>query len=100
MVNRNHVYVGHMFGDGRWDSMQNEDMIYTTYNNAGVRIFTIKDQFAPKEIASWVPPIPKNPTTRAPTSASTQKTDLYVSKEGLMSVSDWNAGMHVLEYKG
>ncbi len=53
--------------------MQNEDMIYTTYNNAGVRIFNIKDQFAPKEIASWVPPIPKNPTTRAPTSASTQK---------------------------
>ena len=29
-----------------------------------------------------------------------KKTDLYVSKEGLIFVSDWNAGMHVLEYKG
>jgi hypothetical protein len=24
----------------------------------------------------------------------------FVSAEGLMFVSDWNAGMHVLEYKG
>jgi hypothetical protein len=49
MVNRNHVYVGHMFGDGRWDSMQSEDIIYTTYNNAGMRIFNIKDQFTPRK---------------------------------------------------
>ena len=77
-VNRNHVYVGHMFSDGRWDSMQSEDIIYTTYNNAGVRIFNIKDQFAPKEIASWVPPIPKNPTTRAPTSALTLKKPTFM----------------------
>jgi hypothetical protein len=26
--------------------------------------------------------------------------DLFVTKEGLMFVSDWNAAMHVLEYKG
>ena len=26
--------------------------------------------------------------------------DLIVTTEGLMFVSDWNAGMHVLEYKG
>jgi hypothetical protein len=26
--------------------------------------------------------------------------ELFVTTEGLMFVSDWNAGMHVLEYKG
>ena len=26
--------------------------------------------------------------------------DLFVTKEGLIFVSDWTAGMHVLEYKG
>ena len=90
MVNRNHVYVGHMFSDGRWDSMQSEDIIYTTYNNAGVRIFNIKDQFAPKELASWVPPIPKNPTTRAPTSVR-QRLECRHARarvQGLIAVPD------------
>ena len=26
--------------------------------------------------------------------------DAYVATNGLMYVSDWNAGMHVLEYQG
>ena len=26
--------------------------------------------------------------------------DPFVTAEGLLFVSDWNAGMHVLEYKG
>jgi len=26
--------------------------------------------------------------------------DAYVATDGLMYVSDWNAGMHVLEYQG
>ncbi len=26
--------------------------------------------------------------------------DLFVTTEGLMSVSEWDAGMHVLEYNG
>jgi hypothetical protein len=26
--------------------------------------------------------------------------DLYVTKEGLMYVTDWNAGLNVLEYQG
>ncbi len=91
----------HNLHENRWDSMQSEDIIYATYNNAGVRIFDIKDQFAPKEIASWVPPIPKKLVDPRPNIGLDAKTaDLYVTKEGLMFVSDWNAGMHVLEYKG
>ena len=38
---------------------RSEETIFATYNNAGVRVFDIKDAFAPKEIAYWVPPAPK-----------------------------------------
>ena len=62
MVNRKHVYVGHMFSDG----------------------VTVLDATDPR------PNIGLDAKTA----------DLYVTKEGLMFVSDWNAGMHVLEYKG
>jgi hypothetical protein len=48
-----------------------------------------------------VPPIPAKLIDPRPNIALDAKTaDLFVTKEGLMFVSDWNAGMHVLEYKG
>jgi len=91
----------HNLHENRPGSFQSEEIIFATYNNAGVRIFDIKNQFAPKEIAYWVPPVPKKLIDPRPNIALDAKTaDLYVTPEGLMFVSDWNAGMHVLEYKG
>ena len=91
----------HNLHENRPGSMQSEEIIFATYNNAGVRIFDIRDQFAPKEIAYWVPPIPAKLVDPRPNIALDAKTaDIYVTTEGLMFVSDWNAGMHVLEYKG
>jgi hypothetical protein len=91
----------HNLHENRPNSYQSEELIFATYNNAGVRIYDIKDQFAPKEIAFWVPPTPKKLIDPRPNIALDAKTaDIYVTKEGLMFVSDWNAGMHVLEYKG
>ena len=75
--------------------------IFATYNAAGVRVFDIKDQFAPKEIASWVPPTPAKLIDPRPNVALAAKTaDIYVTPDGLIYVSDWNAGLHVLEYQG
>ncbi|TMH53887.1 MAG: hypothetical protein E6H53_19115, partial [Betaproteobacteria bacterium] len=91
----------HNLHENRPGSMQSEETIFATYNNAGVRVFDIKDQFSPKEIAHWVPPIPAKLIDPRPNIALDAKTaDLFVTAEGLMFVSDWNAGMHVLEYKG
>ncbi len=56
----------HNLHENRPGSMQSEDTIFATYNNAGVRIFDIRDQFAPKEIAYWVPPIPAKLDRSAP----------------------------------
>ncbi len=91
----------HNLHENRPGSFRSEDTIFATYNNAGVRIFDIRDAFAPKEIAYWVPPAPARLIDPRPNVALAAKSaDVYVSTEGLMYVTDWNAGLNVLEYLG
>jgi len=91
----------HNLHENRPGAFQSEDVIFATYHNAGLRVFDIKDQFAPKEIAYWVPPVPKKLMDPRPNVAlAAQTCDAYVSKDGIIYLSDWNAGLHVLEYKG
>lgn len=81
--------------------MRSEETIFATYNNAGVRVFDIRDAFAPREIASWVPPRPNRLIDPRPKASLAPKTaDIFVTTDGLMFVSDWNAGLHVLQYQG
>jgi len=55
---------------------------------AGVRVFDIKDQFSPKEIAFWVPPTPKKLIDPRPKVALAAKTaDIFVAADGLMAVT-------------
>ncbi len=91
----------HNLHENRPGSFQSEERIFATYNNAGVRVFDIRDAFAPKEIASWVPPVPARLVDPRPNVALAAKSaDVYVTPEGLMYVSDWNAGLHVLQFEG
>ena len=91
----------HNLHENRPGSFQSEDTIFATYHNAGVRVFDIRDQFTPREIASWVPPVPAKLIDPRPNVAlAAQTCDVYVTPEGILYVSDWNAGLHVLEYKG
>lgn len=91
----------HNLHENRPGSFQSEEKIFATYHNAGVRVFDISDAFEPKEIAYWVPPVPKKLVDPRPNIAlAAQTCDVYVAPDGIMYVSDWNAGLHVLEYKG
>ncbi len=91
----------HNLHENRPGSFRSEDTIFATYNIAGVRVFDIKDQFAPKEIAYWVPPAPARLIDPRPNTALAAKSaDIYVATDGLLYVSDWNAGIHVLQYEG
>jgi hypothetical protein len=91
----------HNLHENRPGSFQSEETIFATYNTAGVRVFDIRDAFAPKEIAYWVPPPPTKLVDPRPNISLAAKTcDAYVRPDGLMFVSDWNAGMHVLQYEG
>ena len=91
----------HNLHENRPGSFRSEDTIFATYNIAGVRVFDIKDQFAPKEIAYWVPPAPTRLIDPRPNTALAAKSaDIYVATDGLLYVSDWNAGINVLQYEG
>lgn len=91
----------HNLHENRPGSLQTEDMIFATYNVAGVRVFDIKDAFAPREVAYWVPPAPKRLVDPRPNVALAAKTcDCYVALDGLMYVSDWNGGLNVMQYLG
>jgi hypothetical protein len=89
----------HNLHENRPGSFQSETTIFATYNNAGVRVFDIADAFAPKEIASWVPPVPARLADPRPNVALAAKSaDIFVTPEGLLYVTDWNGGLHVLQY--
>jgi hypothetical protein len=91
----------HNLHENRPGSFVSEDTIFATYHDAGVRVFDIRNAYAPREIASWVPPLPARMIDPRPHVARSALTcDCYVTKEGLMYVTDWNAGLHVLQYEG
>src|SRR5262245_31404247 len=91
----------HNLHENRPGSFQSEETLFATYNIAGVRVFDIRDQFAPKEIASWIPPTPKKLIDPRPNvSLAAKSADIFVQKDGLMFVSDWNAGLNVLQFEG
>jgi hypothetical protein len=91
----------HNLHENRPGSFQSEETLFATYNIAGVRVFDIRDQFAPKEIASWIPPTPKKLIDPRPNvSLAAKSADIFVQKDGLLFVSDWNAGLNVLQYEG
>jgi hypothetical protein len=91
----------HNLHENRPGSFRSEETIFATYNNAGVRVFDIRDAFMPKEIAYWVPPTPNKLIDPRPNvTLAAKSADVYVTPEGLMYVSDWNAGLNVLQFEG
>jgi hypothetical protein len=102
---RNYCTMGnfgpHNLHENRPGSYQSEQTVFATYHNAGVRVFDIRNAFEPKEIAFWVPPAPKKLVdTHTGVALAPQSCDVYVTPDGLIYVSDWNAGLHVLQYEG
>jgi hypothetical protein len=91
----------HNLHENRPGGFRSEETIFSTYNNAGVRVFDIRDAFAPREIAYWVPPTPRKLIDPRPNvTLAAKSADVFVTTEGLMFVTDWNAGLNVLEYQG
>jgi hypothetical protein len=91
----------HNLHENRPGTFRSEETIFATYNVAGVRVFDIKDAFSPKELAYWVPPAPKKLIDPRPNTALAAKAaDILVTTDGLVYVTDWNAGLNVLQYEG
>ncbi len=91
----------HNIHENRPGSLVSSELIFATYQNAGVRVFDIRDQYRPVETAAFVPPQPVRLVDQRPNRARViQSCDVFVTADGLVYSNDYNGGLFVLEYQG
>ena len=90
----------HNIYENRPDGLVSDQTIFSTYQNAGIRVTDISDPFRPSEVAAFVPPKPNKMMDHRPNRPLViQSCDVYVSKEGLIYSNDYNGGLFILEYQ-
>lgn len=91
----------HNLHENRIGSFQSATRIFATYQNAGVRVFDISNPFRPEELGYFVPPLPERMTEgRKGRPLATHTTDVFVDREGLAYITDFNSGVYIVEYTG
>jgi hypothetical protein len=91
----------HNIHENRPGTFVSSELIFATYQNAGVRVVDIRDPYRPIEVGALVPPQPQRLVDHRPNRARVvQSTDVFVDASGLMYVTDYNAGLYVMEYAG
>ncbi|MES2183596.1 MAG: hypothetical protein V4505_03525 [Pseudomonadota bacterium] len=91
----------HNLHENRPGSLQSSNLIFATYLNAGLRVYDIGNPFQPAEVAHYVPPAPSRMMdTRPQAPQIVQSGDLFVDKDGLVFLTDPNAGLHILQFEG
>jgi hypothetical protein len=92
----------HNLHENRPGAFQSSDIMFGTYQNAGVRVFDIRNPYRPEEIAYYVPEASLETfvDTRPDRPRVIHSADVYVDPQGLMYLTDFNAGLHILEFKG
>ena len=72
-------------------SLINEDLVFGTFFNAGIRVFDTKNPFQPEEVAYFIPEIPEGADANG-------INDVHVDENGIMYVVDRiKGGMYILE---
>jgi hypothetical protein len=91
----------HNMHENRPGSFQSEDLVFDAFFNAGLRVWDIGNPFEPREIAWFIPPPPEklyDVRANAPRTISSQ--DVYVDDRGYCFITDYNAGLYVVELEG
>src|SRR6516225_926698 len=76
------------------------NLIYLTYFNAGLRVYTIKDPLLPVETGWFIPPQPSERVGPLPRDLVTQTEDVLVDTRGYIYVTDKQWGLWILRYTG
>jgi hypothetical protein len=97
-----HGHFGpHNVHENRPGTFVSSQLIFATYQNAGIRVFDISDAFIPKEVGALVPPQPTTLADTRPNRARViQSADVFVDAKGLIYATDYNAGLYILEFNG
>jgi hypothetical protein len=90
----------HNIHENRPGSFVSSELIFATWQNAGVRAFDIRDPYRPNEVGALVPPAPERLMDRRPNREKViQSADVFVDARGLLYCTDYNAGLYILEFK-
>jgi hypothetical protein len=101
---RDFTQVGGHFGphnlwENRPDAYVSSRFIFATYQNAGLRIFDLANPFRPEEVAYFVPPPPARMIDPRPDMKTVlHSADVYVQPDGRLYLTDFNAGLYILEW--
>ncbi len=88
----------HNIHENRPGSFVSSQLIFATYQNAGIRVFDISNAFAPKEVGALVPAQPTRlADTRPNRPRVIQSADIFVDAAGLIYATDYNAGLTIME---
>lgn len=91
----------HNLHENRPSSYVSDTLIFATYQNAGVRAVDITNPHRPVEAGALVPPAPPTLTDPRPGRPQViQSADVFVTAEGVVYTTDYNAGLLVAEYAG
>jgi hypothetical protein len=91
----------HNLHENRPGSFESEDLIFATYQNAGVRAFDIRDAQAPAPVGALVPAAPAKLVDPRPNRPRVVQTaDIYVTPEAVVFATDYNAGLISAQYDG
>jgi hypothetical protein len=103
---QDYIKMGGQFGphnlhENRPGSWQSSTTVFATWQSAGVRAFDISNPFRPEEVGYYVPPQPAKWMEPLRGRARIRHTsDLFVAADGLMYVTDYDAGLYILQWKG
>ena len=94
----------HNLHENRPGAFESSDLIFATYQNAGVRAFDIRDPYRPQPAGRYLPGLPtRTRDTRLAAlhlPAARHTADIFVDVNGLAYVTDYNAGLNILQYEG
>ena len=91
----------HNVHGNRPGSFVSSERIFTTYQNAGVRVFDIRNPHQPAEIGALVAPPPtKMMDIRTGRARVIQSADIFVDRDQLVYCTDTNAGLYIMEMTG
>ena len=103
---RDYVSVGGHFGphnlyENRPGHFVSSELIFTTYQNAGVRVFDIRDPYRPVEVGAMVPAPPTRLVDPRPNRPLVlHSADVFVEPNGLVYATDLGVGLYIAEFTG
>jgi hypothetical protein len=91
----------HNLWENRPGGLQSSNLIFATLHNAGVRAYDIGNPFQPREVGYFVPPNPTKMMDPRPNRPQViLSCDVFVDPQGVMYVTDSNAGLNILQFEG